>query len=163
MVDLISELKRSKIAVRQQFNPSLLYVPMVLKEHGTDYDLNYRSHNNLAAFASTDRIVLMLCQYNSRVTPLTCVGLSLMHACNKMRRGRFLDRFILCVHNTASRFTARPCPLKLIPLLFEISNMKLLYLQLVIILNPQANRSSSSFSHQITNAYDQQYGFPEWT
>lgn len=84
MIYLISELKHSKIAVRQHLNPSLLYVPMVLKQHEMDYELSYTNHSNLAAFASTDRIVLMLCQYNSRVTPLTWVGLSIMHACNKM-------------------------------------------------------------------------------
>lgn len=84
MIYLISELKHSKIAVRQHLNPSLLYVPMVLKQHEMDYELSYTNHSNLAAFASTDSIVLMLCQYNSRVTPLTCVGLSIMHACNKM-------------------------------------------------------------------------------
>lgn len=51
---------------------------------------------------------------------------------------------------------------KLIPLLFEICDMKLLYLQMVIILSIHANRSSNSFIHQIMNAYEQQYGFPEW-
>lgn len=104
----------------------------------------------------------MLSQYNSRVTPLTCVGLSLMHAFNQMRYGRFLDSFILFMHNSASKFTARVCPLKLIALLFEICDMKLLYLQLVIILYIHASRSSNSFTHPIMNACEQQYGFPEW-
>lgn len=34
---------------------------------------------------STDRIVLMFCQYNSRVTPLIGVELPLIHTCNKIR------------------------------------------------------------------------------
>lgn len=84
-----------------------------------------------------------------------------MHACNKMRHGRFLDSFILCMHSSASKFTARVCPLKLLALLFEICDMKLLYLQLVIIFNIDANRSNN-FTHAIMNEYEQQYGFPEW-
>lgn len=119
---------------------------------------------------STDRIVLMFCQYHSTVTALTFAGLPLIHTCSKMRhgRGRFVkivsSRVCIILHLNPQHslwelkniiYVSFKGDTSFIPC---FCNMKLLYLQLGII-NIHSCKNFNYCTHQTMNEYYLEYIF----